>query len=41
MRYSKAVVDGIFASRGKYILSTDNDDQIKAENLIKNLNNLP
>lgn len=39
--YTKAVVDGIYASRGKYILCTDSDDQIRVENLIKNLNNLP
>ena len=35
--YSKAVVDGIFSSKKKFILCTDSDNQIKADSLIKNL----
>ena len=36
--YSKAVVDGIFSSKKKFILCTDSDNQIKVDSLIKNLN---
>ena len=39
--YSKAVVDGIFAAEGDYILCTDSDNQVKVESLISNLKNLP
>ena len=39
--YSKAVLDGIKASKGDYILCTDSDNQIKVNSLIENINNLP
>lgn len=39
--YSQAVLDGIKASNGTYILCTDSDNQIKVNSLIENLNNLP
>ena len=39
--YSKAVLDGIKASKGNYILCTDSDNQIKVNSLIENINNLP
>ncbi len=39
--YGKAVLDGIKASKGDYILCTDSDNQIKVNSLIENLNNLP
>ena len=39
--YSKAVLDGIKASNGKYILCTDSDNQIKVQSLIENINKLP
>ena len=39
--YSKAVLDGIKASSGKYILCTDSDNQIKVQSLIENLDQLP
>jgi len=39
--YSKAVLDGIKASNGNYILCTDSDNQIKAQSLIENINKLP
>ncbi len=39
--YSKAVLDGIKASNGKYILCTDSDNQIKVQSLIENINQLP
>ena len=39
--YSKAVVDGIFSSKKKFILCTDSDNQIKVDSLIKNLNKMP
>tara|TARA_B110000259_G_scaffold151806_1_gene171620 strand:+ start:329 stop:1039 length:711 start_codon:yes stop_codon:yes gene_type:complete len=39
--YSQAVLDGIKASKGNYILCTDSDNQIKVSSLIKNINNLP
>ncbi len=39
--YSKAVIDGIYASTKNYILCTDSDNQIKVTSLIENLNNFP
>ena len=39
--YTKAVMDGIFASDGEYILCTDSDNQIKVKSLIENIKNLP
>lgn len=39
--YTKAVLDGIDASSGDYILCTDGDNQIKVESLIDSLNYLP
>jgi glycosyltransferase involved in cell wall biosynthesis len=39
--YSKAVLDGIKASKGDYILCTDSDNQIKVHSLIENIYNLP
>jgi glycosyltransferase involved in cell wall biosynthesis len=39
--YSRAVLDGIRAATGDYILCTDSDNQIKVKSLIDNLNNLP
>jgi len=39
--YSQAVLDGIKASNGTYILCTDSDNQIKVNSLIENVNNLP
>jgi len=39
--YTKAVLDGILASTGNYILCTDSDNQIKVKSLIDNINNLP
>jgi len=39
--YSKAVLDGIKASKGDYILCTDSDNQIKVNSLIENIDNLP
>tara|TARA_B100001996_G_scaffold250097_1_gene193903 strand:+ start:205 stop:903 length:699 start_codon:yes stop_codon:yes gene_type:complete len=39
--YSKAVVDGIFSSKKKFILCTDSDNQIKADSLINNLDKMP
>jgi glycosyltransferase involved in cell wall biosynthesis len=39
--YSQAVLDGIKASNGTYILCTDSDNQIKVNSLIENINNLP
>jgi len=39
--YSQAVLDGIKASKGNYILCTDSDNQIKVNSLIENINNLP
>lgn len=39
--YAKAVLEGIKASSGDYILCTDSDNQIKVKSLIENLNNLP
>ena len=39
--YSQAVLDGIKASKGNYILCTDSDNQIKVSSLIENINNLP
>ena len=39
--YSKAVLEGIKASNGNYILCTDSDNQIKVKSLIENINNLP
>ena len=39
--YSQAVLDGIKASKGDYILCTDSDNQIKVYSLIENINNLP
>ena len=39
--YSRAVLDGIKASNGTYILCTDSDNQIKVYSLIENINNLP
>ena len=39
--YTKAVMDGIDASEGDYILCTDSDNQIKVDSLIKNIKNLP
>ena len=39
--YSKAVVDGIFSSKKKFILCTDSDNQIKVDSLIKNLDKMP
>lgn len=39
--YSKAVLDGIKASNGDYILCTDSDNQIKVNSLIENIDNLP
>ena len=38
--YSKAVIDGIYASTKKYLLCTDSDNQIK-KTLIENINILP
>tara|TARA_B110000503_G_scaffold138203_1_gene223928 strand:+ start:588 stop:1295 length:708 start_codon:yes stop_codon:yes gene_type:complete len=39
--YSQAVLDGIKASNGSYILCTDSDNQIKVNSLIENIKNLP
>ena len=39
--YTKAVLDGIEASSGDYILCTDSDNQIKVKSLIDNVKNLP
>ena len=39
--YTKAVLDGIEASSGDYILCTDSDNQIKVRSLIDNVKNLP
>lgn len=39
--YTKAVLDGILASTGNYILCTDSDNQIKVKSLIDNIDNLP
>ena len=39
--YSKAVIDGIYASTKSYILCTDSDNQIKVTSLIENLENFP
>ena len=39
--YSQAVLDGIQASKGKYILCTDSDNQIQVNSLIENIDNLP
>jgi glycosyltransferase involved in cell wall biosynthesis len=39
--YSRAVLDGIRAATGDYILCTDSDNQIKVKSLIDNLSNLP
>ena len=39
--YTKAVLDGIVASNGSYILCTDSDNQIKVKSLIDNIDNLP
>ncbi len=39
--YSRAVLDGIKASTGDYILCTDSDNQIKVSSLVENLKNLP
>ena len=39
--YSQAVLDGIKASNGDYILCTDSDNQIKVNSLIENIKNLP
>ena len=39
--YSQAVLDGIKASNGDYILCTDSENQIKVNSLIKNIKNLP
>ncbi len=39
--YSKAVIDGIFASRKEFILCTDSDNQIRPDSLIDNLHNMP
>ena len=39
--YSQAVLDGIKASNGNYILCTDSDNQIKVDSLIENFNCLP
>lgn len=39
--YTKAVIDGIWASKSDYILCTDSDNQIKVSSLIDNLDNFP
>jgi glycosyltransferase involved in cell wall biosynthesis len=39
--YTRAVIDGIYNSNGKYILCTDSDDQIKVGSLLENINNFP
>ena len=39
--YGKAVLDGIIASTGDFILCTDSDNQIKVKSLIDNLKNFP
>ncbi len=39
--YTNAVIDGIEASEGDYILCTDSDNQIKVESLIENIKNFP
>ena len=39
--YSRAVVDGIYASTKNYILCTDSDNQIKVASLIENIENFP
>ena len=39
--YSKAIVDGIYASTKNYILCTDSDNQIKVSSLIENIENFP
>ena len=39
--YSKAVVDGILASKKKFILCTDSDNQIKVDSLIDTIHSLP
>lgn len=39
--YSQAILDGIFASQGDYILCTDSDNQIKVKSLIDNIKNFP
>lgn len=39
--YTRAVLDGVMASNGSYILCTDSDNQIKVKSFIDNINNLP
>mgnify|MGYP001181224563 CR=1 FL=1 len=39
--YSQAVLEGIKASNGNYILCTDSDNQIKVHSLVENIDNLP
>ena len=39
--YSQAVIDGISASEGDYVLCTDSDNQIKVKSLIDNIKNFP
>ena len=39
--YSKAVIDGIYASRKQYLLCTDSDNQIKVDSLLESFDILP
>tara|TARA_B100001057_G_scaffold491364_1_gene581429 strand:+ start:116 stop:823 length:708 start_codon:yes stop_codon:yes gene_type:complete len=39
--YTKAVLDGIEAAEGDFILCTDSDNQIKVQSLLENIDNLP
>ncbi len=39
--YGRAVLEGIKASNGNFILCTDSDNQIKVQSLIENIDNLP
>ena len=39
--YTMAVLDGIKAAEGDFILCTDSDNQIKVQSLIDNIENLP
>ena len=39
--YSKAVLDGIYHAKNKYICCIDGDNQIRVESLIQNIPNIP
>ena len=39
--YTKAVLEGIYSSKGDYILCTDSDNQIRVNSLIENIENFP